>query len=87
MLGVRNESGELLVGNGDGVVKIRDFKRIADPGQRWNKELLKEIRGSPFKPNPDVEDEEVHVNVSVPRIPGPVTSPLNIPESEPQIRR
>ncbi len=53
-LGIRNETGEILIGNAEGVVKARDFKRIADPEQRWNAESFKKMRGSPGKPNPEV---------------------------------
>ena len=35
-LGVRDESGEILVGNSEGVVKSRDFRRMGSEEERWN---------------------------------------------------
>ena len=45
-LGVRNETGELIIGTNQGIVKARDFKKIADVKQRWNAESLKNVKGS-----------------------------------------
>ena len=86
-LGVPNETGELLIGNEEGVVKARDFKRMAEEKVRWNATSLKGMRGSPWKPNPEVEDHEVHVQVRIPREEEPVTSAFQGAALEPQVRR
>ena len=46
-LGIRDESGEIIVGTPDGVVKARDFKRLADPTERWSAKAICEIKGTP----------------------------------------
>ena len=86
-LGVRNETGELIIGTNEGIIKAKDFKRLADPQQRWNAASLKQIRGSPWKPNPDVEDGEIHVKVKLPRDNEPITTQFRGVENEPNVRR
>ena len=39
-LGVRDESGEIIVGTPDGVVKARDFKCLGSSAERWNSESI-----------------------------------------------
>ena len=85
-LGVRNETGELIIGTNQGIVKARDFKRIADSSQRWNAESLKNIKGSPWKPNPEVNDSEIHVKVRMPNDSSPITQPIVGANFEPQVR-
>ena len=66
-MGIKNESGEIVVGGEQGVVKARDYRQIADPTSRWNFAALAAMRGTPWQPNPDTNDEEIHANVRVPR--------------------
>ena len=86
-LGVRDETGELIIGTHEGIVKSRDFKRLADPAQRWDAESLKKVKGSPRKPNPEVDDGEIHIKVRIPNDTGPITSPFNGVDNEPNVRR
>ena len=44
-LGVREESGEILVGTEKGIVRARAFERKASEQERWNKEWLDKIKG------------------------------------------
>ena len=66
-LGVRNESGEIIVGNEEGIVKARDYRKIADPVNRWSAKSIKDMKGSPWAPNPGTEDPDLHAHVRVPR--------------------
>ena len=49
-LGIKAESGESLIGTGEGVVKARDFRRKPENGGRWSKEDFDEFRGVPWEP-------------------------------------
>ena len=46
-LGVKSETGEIIVGTPHGVVKARDFKRLGSSHERWNKDAVMAIRGTP----------------------------------------
>ena len=65
-MGIKNESGEIIVGDEQGVVKARDYRQIADPTSRWNFAALTAMRGTPWQPNPDTNDAEIHANVTSP---------------------
>ena len=42
-LGVREESGEIIIGTTECVVKARTFERIASHDERWNAERIEEF--------------------------------------------
>ena len=86
-LGVRNETGELIIGTEEGIVKARDFKKLANLNQRWNAESLRKIQGTPWKPNPQVEDSEIHAKVRIPMDSSPLTAAFKGAEGEPNVRR
>ena len=86
-LGIRNETGELLIGNEEGVVSARDFQRIADPSRRWSAESLKALKGLPWQPNPRVTDGEVHPSLRIPEASGELTPEFKGVEEEPTLRR
>ena len=60
-------SGELIIGKGDGIVKARDYRKIADPVNRWSAKSIEDMKGSPWAPNPGTEDPDLHAHVRVPR--------------------
>ncbi len=86
-LGIKEDTGELLIGNEDGVFKVRDFKRIADVAKRWQAEDLRKLRGTPDRPNPDCDDKEVHIQVRLPHDPTPITPEFKGVEEEAMSRR
>ena len=65
-LGVRDESGESIIGTKDGVIKVRSFRRRASKEQRWNREVVDSIRGSPWEPIPGREGIEIKTSVCIP---------------------
>ena len=67
--------------------RIGNFYKIANLEVRWNAQSLKEIRGAPWKPNPDVDDPEVHCQVRVPNESGPITQSARGFDGEPEPRR
>ncbi len=42
---IKAESGEWLIGTGEGVAKARDFRRKPGNGRRWNKKDFDKFRG------------------------------------------
>ena len=61
-IGVRNESGEHLIMTEKGVLEVRTIRRH-DESERWDKELLKSLKGLPWKPNPKTSDEEIKAGI------------------------
>ena len=51
-LGIREESGEIIVGTPDGIIKARDFKRHASNEERWNIEKFNAFKGVPWSTIP-----------------------------------
>ena len=45
-MGIREESGELIMGNDRGVLKVNTFKRKPET-DRWNAEELNRMNGAP----------------------------------------
>ena len=54
-LGVRDETAEIIIGTDSGAVKARDFKRIADKQERWSKEAVLGMKGTPWEPTPGIK--------------------------------
>ncbi len=46
-LGVKLESGELIIGKADGVVKARDFRRKPEKEGRWSSDGIDGFNGAP----------------------------------------
>ena len=49
-LGIREESGENIIGTKDGVLKARTIRRKATQDERWKDELFDAFRGVPWQP-------------------------------------
>ena len=62
-MGVKDETGECIIGTNEGTVKARDFKRLADPTKRWDSTLVKSLQGTPWQPTPGRNDEAIPVRV------------------------
>ena len=88
-MGIKDESGECIIGTSEGTVKARDFKRLADSSKRWNSELVSSLRGPPWQPTPGRSDETIPVRVrlaeegSVPIL----ENPDSIAAPRPEIKR
>ncbi len=78
-LGLRPESGEVLVGTPVGVFKARSIKRKPFEN-RWGAQQIKSISGTPWKPTPNVIDYHI-------RIGPPVEREQRIHTADPSIRR
>ena len=86
-LGIRHESGEIIVGNSEGVVKARDFRRMGSNDERWSFEKINMIRGTPWKPNPEVEDANIYCNVKLPNNSNPVDPVISGSSNDFKMRR
>ena len=51
-LGIREESGEVIVGTDKGVIKVRTIRRKGSDNERWDLVQLNEMRGTPWEPQP-----------------------------------
>ena len=51
-LGIREESGEHIIGTENGVVKCRADRRKGSDIERWNFEELSKLKGLPWEPIP-----------------------------------
>ena len=48
-VGIKEETGEMMIGTKEGVERARTFRRFADEGDRWRKEDLEEMKGVPWE--------------------------------------
>lgn len=78
-LGIREESGEILVGTKQGVVKARSFERKSTEEERWNPEWLDGFIGVPWEPIPGSRTLEIPVRV---RLPQETETVIEFPESQ-----
>ena len=85
-LGIKNETGEIMIGNEEGVIRARDYRRMGDMSLRWNKDSVNNVIGLPWCPNPGTNDEEIHAHVRVPTEPGD-PSGISMEQNERQFRR
>ena len=46
-LGVKDETGEAVIGTGVGVVRARDRRRFDEVSERWNAERTMKVVGTP----------------------------------------
>ena len=65
-LGVREESGEIIVGTKDGVVKSRTFRRKSSEEERWNHVQFMEMKGTPWEPVPGGGVRDVKTSIHLP---------------------
>ena len=62
-LGVKDDTGEVIIGTTLGTVKARDFKRLGSNEDRWNKEVVTSVQGTPWEPTPGKADDAIPVRV------------------------
>ena len=49
-LGVKDNTGEAIIGTDKGIVKARDWKHQATHQVRWNVEVILNVKGTPWEP-------------------------------------
>ena len=75
-LGIRDRSGEVIVGTPDGCVKVRSIRRRPE-GERWNREEWHGMRGVSWEVIPGHPDRELKSRVILPK-----AVPVSGPEME-----
>ena len=77
-LGHTRSSNETLIGTKEGVVRAWAVKRMSEE-ERWSAQAIREMQGTPARPNPNMPGNDVPVQIHVPiEIEGPA-----IPHPEP----
>ena len=61
-LGHARGSNEVLVGTKDGVVRAYSIIRKAE-GERWNADMVREMRGTPQQPDPARQGDAIPIRV------------------------
>ena len=54
-LGIKDESGEVIIGTKEGAIKVRTIRRKGTKAERWNKEEFNAMKGTPWEPVPGGE--------------------------------
>ena len=67
-LGIGEETGEMIVGTQEGIVKARDFRRRGSEGERWNISKFNSFRGVPWAtiPGSELDDMKSRVELRAP---------------------
>ena len=66
-LGCREESGEIIVGTSEGVIKARAFRRKGSQEERWDKDIILGVKGVPWQPVPGGPGVELRTRVFIPQ--------------------
>ena len=82
----RNESSEIIVGTNMGVVKARAFRRKGSEDERWNREEIERMKGTPWEPIPGRRGISLKTAVHLPQREAEPT-PIIEGEVRPIIRR
>ena len=67
-------------------MKCRDFRRRPE-GDKWSKETLDEIKGTPWQPTPGRESVEIKCRINMPQDETPVTQPVTRGDEEGGVKR
>ena len=61
--GIRDESGEIIIGTSDGVIKVRSVRRKPTHEERWNEVQINEMKGTPHEPTPGRDTDLIGVRI------------------------
>ena len=65
-LGAWEESAEIIIGLPEGIVKVRDFKRLGSVGERWQAQAVSGNRDVLWEPVPGQGESELSTRVHFP---------------------
>ena len=85
-LGIRDESGEVIIGTSKGVLKARSFRRKPE-SERWNNNALQEMQGLPWEPIPALGQREIKSSVHVKMLQEPICKMPNVRQDVTPARR
>ena len=86
-LGVRDESGEAIIGTDVGVVKARTVRRKGSQEEIWDAKQHESMRGVPWATIPGTTQHEIQTDVNTPDMPLPKITDKQHPETEQVVRR
>ena len=66
-LGVRDESGESVIGNSEGIIQVRTVRRKPQ-SEKWNQELFQSVKGTPWNTVPGTNQDEIRSKVVFPTV-------------------
>jgi hypothetical protein len=67
-LGIRDRTGETLVGTSNGIVKVRSFRRKGSEGEKWDRGRMEAMKEVPWEPVPGREGIEIQSRVTMPEV-------------------
>ena len=85
-LGHARKSNEVMIGTANGVIRAWSVRRMPDD-KKWNRELIKNLKGTPQKHNPNMPGAEVRIDVAVPEPQFPPPEDIYRPAREEGHRR
>ena len=62
-LGVREESGDHIIGTDKGVMKVRALRRTGSHAERWDWDEVQKMKGAPWEPVPGRPDIEIQTRI------------------------
>ena len=81
-LGIRDESGEYIIGAAAGVCKVRTLRRKGSAEERWNWEELNSMQGLPWEPVPGKPGTEMTTNIGAETTPRALQEKTETEEKE-----
>ena len=69
-LGIREESGEAIIGTNKGVIKVRTVRRKGSEAERWDVGATDSMVGTPWEPQPGVDSMEIQAKIKVRELQG-----------------
>ena len=74
-IGIKEESGEVLIGTTEGVIKVRTVRRKPEVN-KWNVEMFKGMKGLPWEPVPGRDSNEPPICIKVPEEDNEIVKPV-----------
>ena len=62
-LGIREESGEYIIGTQKGVIEVRTVRRRGSHEERWKFQDFIEMKGTPWEPIPGKRSDEIQIRI------------------------
>ena len=86
-LGIREESGEYIIGTEKGTIKVRTVRRKGSEEDRWNWDEFTKIQGTPWEPIPGRPGIELTANIGAEKGPREIIPKDDAVEQDTVMRR
>ena len=64
-LGVKDNGPEVIIGTAEGCIKVRDVRRFGVDADKWKKEAVEAVKGTPWEPVPGQSSLELKSKVTI----------------------